>query len=121
VKTRHLLVALVVANQLTTAPPTLALSIMGHQIKGIVRKVDVETREAELFPAGKTKPLRFTWDSQTKFVTGLQRADASILRPGALVEIHCYRPFFGETYVRKVTLLSESQRRSKKHPLMETS
>jgi hypothetical protein len=31
-----------------------------------------------------------------------------MLRPGALVEIICYRPFFGDTNVTKVTLLSGS-------------
>ena len=107
-KTRHLLIALIIANLVNTVPPILAISIIRRHITGIIQKVYAQTREAELLPSGKAKPLRFTWDRQTKFITCLQVADAAMLRPGALVEIICYRPFFGDTNVTKVTLLSGS-------------
>jgi hypothetical protein len=104
----NLLIALVIANLVSTAPPTLALSIRGRHIKGIIQKVDAQAREAELLQPGKAKPLRFTWDKQTEFVAGVQFVDAAMLRPGASVEIICYHPFFGDTYATKVTLLSGS-------------
>jgi hypothetical protein len=97
---------MVVANFLSTVPSTLALTIIGHRITGIIQKVDAGTREAELLPSGNSKPLRFTWDRETRFITNRLLADATILRPGALVEITCFFPFFGQTYVKKVTLLS---------------
>jgi hypothetical protein len=104
-KTLNLLIALVVANLVSTASPTLALSIRGRHIKGIIQKVDAQAREAELLQPGKAKGLRFTWDKQTKFVAGLQFVDAAMLRPGASVEIICYYPFFGDPYATKVTLV----------------
>ncbi len=107
-RTRNLLIPLVIINLVCPAPPTLALSIRGRHVTGIIQKVDAQAREAELLPPGKAKPLRFTWDRQTQFVPGLQFVDAAMLRPGALVEIICYHPFFGDTYVTKVTLLSRS-------------
>jgi hypothetical protein len=97
---------LIIANLVNTVPPILAISIMRRHITGIIQKVDAQTQEAELLQSGKAKPLRFTWDSQTKFITRLEVADAAMLRPGALVEIICYHPFIGGTYVTKVTLLS---------------
>ena len=99
---------MIIANLVNTVPPILAISIIRRHITGIIQKVYAQTREAELLPSGKAKPLRFTWDRQTKFITCLQVADAAMLRPGALVEIICNHPFFGDTYVTKVTLLSGS-------------
>jgi hypothetical protein len=111
--TRPLLFALLVVQLVSTAPQTLALSIVGRHMKGIVQLVDADAKEAELWRPGK-QALRFTWDRQTKFITCRQIADAAILRPGVLVDIICYHPFFGDTYVRKVTLLSRPVRRPEK-------
>jgi hypothetical protein len=108
VKARALLIAVVVANFLSALPSTLALTIIGHRITGIIQKVDAGTREAELLAAGTSKPVRFTWDRETRFITKRQIADATMLRPGALVEITCFSPFFGQTYVKKVTFISVS-------------
>jgi hypothetical protein len=114
VKTLNLLIALVVANLVSTASPTFAFSIRGRQIKGIIQKVDAQARDAELLQPGKAKPLRFTWDQQTKVIADLQFVDAAMLRPGASVEIIYYHPFFGDPYVTKVTLLSVSLQQTEK-------
>lgn len=115
-RTRNLLIPLVIINLICPAPPTLALSIRGRHVIGIIQKVDAQAREAELLPTGRAKPLRFTWDRQTQFVPGLQFVDPAMLRPGALVEITCYHPFFGDTYVTKVTLLSGSLHQTERTP-----
>jgi hypothetical protein len=105
---------LVVANLVSTASPTLALSIRGRHIKGIIQKVDAQEGDAELLQPGKAKRLRFTWDKQTKFVADLQFVDAAMLRSGASVEIIYYHPFFGDPYVTKVRLLSVSLHQTEK-------
>jgi hypothetical protein len=115
VRTRNLLIPLVVLNLVCPAPPTLALSIKGRHVIGIIRKVDAQAREAELLPTDRAKPLRFTWDRQTQFVPG-RFVDPAMLRPGALVEISCYHPFFGDTYARKVKLLSGSLQQTERTP-----
>jgi hypothetical protein len=107
-KAGYLFVALVVANLVSTEAPTQAFSVKGRHVVGFIQNVDAQAREAELVQPGKPKPLRFTWDQQTKFLTRLQLCDARVLRPGVLVEIVCYHPFFGDTYVTRVTLLSRS-------------
>jgi hypothetical protein len=114
-KARSLLVALVVASFLSTVQSTRALTIIGHRITGIIQKVDAGTREAELLSSGNSKRLRFTWDRETRFITNRQLATATMLRPGALVEITCFSPFFGEIYVKKVTLLSGSLHQTNVH------
>jgi hypothetical protein len=85
-KARALLIALVVANFLSAVQSTRALTIIGHRITGIIQKVDAGSREAELLPSGHSKPVRFTWDRETRFITNRQLANATMLRAGALVK-----------------------------------
>jgi len=108
VKTLSLLTITGIAILLSVAPPSFALSIRGRHLIGIIQKVNTEAREAELLPLGKAKPLRFTWDRQTRFVANQHFVDAAILTSGARVEVVYYQPFFGNPYVTKVTLLSTS-------------
>jgi hypothetical protein len=121
-KARALLIALVVANFLSAVQSTRALTIIGHRITGIIQKVDAGSREAEFLPSGHSKPVRFTWDRETRFITNRQLANATMLRAGALVEITCFWPFFGKTYVKEVIILSGSLHQAEVHdPIISPS
>jgi hypothetical protein len=108
VKTVSLLVISVVAILMSVAPPSFAFSVRGRHLVGIVQNVNAQAREAELRQPGKVKPLRFTWDKQTRFIANQDFVDAAILSSGARVEVVCIRPFFGSPYVTKVTLQTTS-------------
>ena len=113
-KTVSVLVISVIGILVSVAPPSFALSTMGRHLIGIIQEVNAQAREAELLQPGKAKPLRFTWDKQTRFVANQHFVDAAILSPGARVEVIFHPHFFGNPYVTKVTLLSTSIRRDSK-------
>jgi hypothetical protein len=105
VKTVSLKIISVVAILMSVAPLSFALSIPGRHVVGIIQEVNAQAREAELLQPGKAKPLRFTWDNQTRFIANQHFVDAAILSSGARVEVEYHQPFFGKPYVTKVTLL----------------
>lgn len=47
----------------------------------------------------------FEWNKETQFVQHGRFASPEILRPGAAVRIRYHAPFFGKSFVCKVTLL----------------
>jgi hypothetical protein len=105
-KTFSVLIISVIAILLSVAPPCLALSTTGRHLIGIIQNVNVQAREAELLRSGNAKPLKLTWDKQTRFIANQRFVNLSILSSGAHVEVVCLQPFFGNSYAIKVTLLS---------------
>ena len=107
-KTFSVLVVAILALLVSIASPSFGISTMGRHVVGVIQEVNAQAREAELLQAGKAKPLRFTWDDQTRFVANQHFVDATILNPGARVEVVFHPHFFGSPYVTRVTLLSTS-------------
>jgi hypothetical protein len=98
----------VVAVLVNVVPTSFALSTAGRHTIGIIQKVNAQAREAELLELGKEKPLKFTWDKNTRFLANQHFVDATILSSGARVEVVFHPHFFGNPYVTKVILLSTS-------------
>ncbi len=91
--------------------PTLATAKnpTGRHISGIVQKMNIQAREAEIVRTDTGRPLSFVWNNQTKFVANMQFVSAAILQQGAKVEVIYHRPFFGRPFVTKVTLLTQTK------------
>jgi len=104
-RTRHLLIAIVITILANLAPPAAALTPHGRHVTGTVQKVDAGAREVELLPADTRTPVTFLWDRQTTFIAGLQTVDAAMLKKGARVDVILHVPFFGKAFVTKVALL----------------
>jgi hypothetical protein len=105
VKTFDLLILFIAATLMSVAPRSFATSARGQRLAGTIQKVNAPAREAELLPFGKAKPLRFTWDKQTRFVADRHFVDATILRAGARVEVVSIHLFFASRYATNVMLL----------------
>jgi hypothetical protein len=105
VKPIGLLAISVLAILMSVASPSIAHSIGARHLVGIIQYVNAHAREAELLQPGKAKPLRFTWDKETRFIADQHLIDAVILSSGVRVEVVYIRPFFGRPYVTKLTLL----------------
>lgn len=105
-KTFSLLLA--VATVLWTGGVTSALARTpsNRYIDGVILRVDRQAREAEILPTGKTGSLKFTWARWAKFVKNGQEADASFLVRDVKVEVAYRRPFFGNLFVTKISVIS---------------
>ncbi len=101
---RHFVFVLAFVVSLMTSATALPLS--GRYVTGIVKKVDLQTRQALVLPLKTAEPLGFTWNSRTVFAANKQTADAGIVKRGAKVRVIYHRPFFGPPYVSKVALLA---------------
>jgi Tfp pilus assembly protein PilE len=107
-------VLVIAALLVSIALPSYGFFVMGRHVVGVIQEVNAQAREAELLQPGKAKALRFTWDNQTKFVANQHSVDATLLSPGARVEVVFHPHFFGSPYVTKVTLMSTPIRHDRK-------
>lgn len=101
---RHSVLMLAFVVSLMTSATALPLS--GRYVTGIVKKVDLQARQAQILPLEKAEPLGFTWNPRTVFSAKKQPADAGIVKRGAKVKVIYHQPFFGPAYVSRVTLLA---------------
>lgn len=104
-KTKPLLIALLLTFFVSLAPPASALTPRGHPITGTIQKVDAQTREVEMLREDKGMLIIFTWSNRTSFVASAQMTDATILKKGAHVVVSHHVPFFGKPFVTRVTLI----------------
>lgn len=113
VKTKSLLIALVLSFLLSLATPAAAITPHGRLITGTIKKVDTAAREVEMLREDNGTLKTFVWNRYTNFIANAQFADASILKKGARVEVNCHTPFFGKPFVTKVTLLQTNNQNNK--------
>ena len=111
-KIQSLLIALVLAFLLSSAPPAAARN-PGTRITGTIQKVDAQTHEVEMLREDKGTLIKFVWNKLTSFFADAQLTDAAILKKGAHVEVAYHEPLFGKPLVTKVTLLPASKQTNK--------
>lgn len=103
---RFLLFSLSLAVIVSIPTPAAAMPRTGRRVSGIVQMTNVQKRETEILRTDTGRPLRFVWINRTLFVANAQVMTATILKPGAKVEVIYHQPLIGRSYVTKVTLLS---------------
>ena len=104
-KTKPLLIALLLTFFVSIAVPASALTPRGRLITGTIQKVDAQTHEVEMLREDKGTVITFTWSKRTSFVANAQMTDAAILKQGAHVVVSHHVPFFGKPFVTRATLL----------------
>lgn len=107
------LLALTLAVVASIPTPAAATPRTGRRIAGVVQKTNWQTREVAIVRTDTSEPLRFVLIDRTLFVANGQLANATILEPGAKVEVIYHRPIFGRPFVTRVALLSAPARAAK--------
>ena len=112
-KTKSLLITLVLSFLLSLTAPATATTSRPRVITGTVKKVDAPAKEVEMLREDDGTLKTFVWNKHTSFIANAQIADATILKKGARVEVNCHTPFFGKPFVTKVTLLQTHNQTTK--------
>lgn len=104
-KTKPLLIVLLLTFVVSIAQTATALTPRGRPITGTIQKLDALSHEVEMLREDKGTVITFTLSKRTSFVANAQMTDATILKPGAHVVVSHHVPFFGRPFVTRVTLL----------------
>jgi len=75
---------------------------------GVIESVDPAPRVVHLRSSHRREPLRFVWNSRTRFVAGEHFTSADQLRSGGGVQVWYRTPFFGERFATKIVLLDST-------------
>ena len=102
----HLIIPLIFTLVVSMTTAATALPLSGRRLTGMVRKVDWQAKEAEVSIPETGQSIIFTWNRQTQFLANGQNAGSGILKPEAMIKVIHHQPFFGRSFVSRVTLLS---------------